>query len=86
MQKKYFEDMGYARLDTDRRHRTGFSEVVFCSGKRDEFLVEIFQKLYDIQDEVLGTRATEEQFQVILKHMPQVEYDPVSRLLMIQKE
>ena len=37
--EKYFrrqpyEEMGYAKLDTHREIRSGFPEVVFCSGKR----------------------------------------------------
>ena len=32
----HFAEMGYAKLDTDRKRRTGFAEVVFCSGKSVE--------------------------------------------------
>lgn len=32
--QKPFDDMGFAKLDTHRKIRTGFGEVVFCSGKR----------------------------------------------------
>ena len=28
-----FEEMGYAKLDTHRKIRSGFAEVIFCSGK-----------------------------------------------------
>lgn len=34
-----YTEMEYAKLDTDRKERTGFSEVVYCSGKKDEFLL-----------------------------------------------
>ena len=37
-----FEDMGFAKLDLHRRMRSGFPEVIFCSGKTDEFLVNIY--------------------------------------------
>ena len=40
-----FEELGYAKLDTHRRLRSGFAEVVFCSGKADDYLVGIFQRL-----------------------------------------
>ena len=33
-----YEELGYAKLDTHRKLRSGFGEVVFCSGKADEFL------------------------------------------------
>ena len=31
-----FEEMGYAKLDMHRQVRSGFPEVIFCSGKADE--------------------------------------------------
>lgn len=40
-----FEDMGFAKLDLHRRMRSGFPEVIFCSGKTDEFLVNIYQRM-----------------------------------------
>ena len=40
-----YEELGYAKLDTHRKLRSGFGEVIFCSGKADEFLVSIFQRL-----------------------------------------
>ena len=36
--KQPFEELGYAKLDTHREIRSGFPEVVFCSGKPDEYL------------------------------------------------
>ena len=40
--KQPFEELGYAKLDTHRQIRSGFPEVVFCSGKPDQYLVNIF--------------------------------------------
>ena len=45
--KQPFEELGYAKLDTHREIRSGFPEVVFCSGKPDAFLVSIYQKLME---------------------------------------
>ena len=52
------EELGYAKLDIHRKWRSGFSEVVFCSGKSDAHLIGIFERLVDVYGEVLGTRAT----------------------------
>ena len=52
-----YEEMGYAKLDTDRKRRSGFAEVIYCQGKSDEFLPEIFRKLYEAEGEVFGTRG-----------------------------
>ena len=45
--KEPIENMGFARLDTHREIRSGFPEVVFCSGKPDAYLVSIYQKLFE---------------------------------------
>lgn len=81
-----FEDLGFARLDTGRKERTGFPETVFCQGKEDSFLREIFKRLYEKNGEVLGTRASAVQFEVVKAVLPEVRYDAVSRLLTIQSE
>ena len=80
-----FEEMGYAKLDTHRKLRSGFAEVIFCSGKSDEHLLKIFEKLFKEEGEVLGTRASKEQYQLIKAEYPQVEYDVVSHIIKIQK-
>ena len=42
----------YAKLDTHREIRSGFPEVVFCSGKADEHLIRIYETLYNENGEV----------------------------------
>lgn len=81
-----FEEMGYAKLDTHRKLRSGFAEVIYCSGKTDEHLLHIFQRLYEEEGEVFGTRASEEQYRLIQNCFPQVEYDPLSRIIKIEKK
>lgn len=81
-----FEELGYAKLDTHRKLRSGFAEVIFCSGKADEHLLSIFERLYASEGEVFGTRATKEQYELIRARYPQVSYDPVSRIIKIEKE
>ena len=81
-----YEDIGYAKLDTSRKERTGFAEVVFCSGKSDSHLLSIYERLYEKEGEVFGTRASKEQYELIGSRFPQAVYDPVSRILKIEKE
>lgn len=80
-----FEEMGYAKLDTHRKIRSGFAEVIFCSGKADEHLLQIFGRLYEQDQEVFGTRATKEQYELIKSRYPMADYDPVSRIVKIEK-
>jgi len=83
--KKPFLDMGYAKLDTHRKVRSGFAEVIFCSGKSDFHLLNIFGKLYEEDGEVFGTRASLAQYEIIKKEYPNVQYDEMSRIIKIEK-
>lgn len=85
LRRKPFEDLGYARLDTHRALRSGFPEVVFCQGKADAHLVRIFETLWRSNGEVLGTRATAEQYELVKKILPDAEYDPISRTIRWEK-
>lgn len=80
-----FEELGYAKLDIHRKLRSGFPEVIFCPGKSDEHLLQIFQRIYEEEGEVLGTRATEEQYRLLKAQMPEVEYDALSRIVKLEK-
>ena len=77
---------GFADLDTGRKERTGFAEVVFCQGKEDAFLRDIFARLYGANGEVMGTRATPAQYEVVRSVLPGAKYDAVSRLITVRKE
>ena len=81
-----YEDLGYAKLDFHRKLRTGFGETVYCQGKPDVFLTEIYKRLYERDGEVLGTRASVAQYELVKSQIPQVVYDPVSRILKIEPE
>jgi NCAIR mutase (PurE)-related protein len=80
-----YEDLGYAKLDHHRALRSGFGETVFCQGKPDPYLVEIYKKFYERDGEVLGTRAGKEQFELVRSVVPEVQYDPISRILKVER-
>ena len=75
--------MEFANLDHDRKNRTGFPEVVFCQGKPDDFLVDIYKRLYEKDGAVFGTRASEHQYDIVNKILPNASYDKVSRILKV---
>ena len=80
-----FEDMGYAKLDMHRKMRSGFPEVIFCSGKPDEFLVKIYQRMAEADGQAFGTRASAQQYELVKKVIPDITYDPVSRILKLER-
>ena len=73
--------MDYAKLDMHRKIRSGFPEVIYCSGKADEHLVQIAKRLYEADGCVFGTRASEHQYEVVRKVIPEITYDPISHIL-----
>ena len=86
LKKESYEEMGYAKLDTSRKARTGFAEVIYCSNKADEHLLNIFERLYREDGEVFGTRASQHQYELVKEKFPETEYDPISRILKVEKK
>ena len=85
--KEPFEEMDdYAKLDSHREIRSGFPEVIFCSGKADQHFVHIFKKLYEDNGEVFGTRASGHQYELVKDLLPGVEYDELSHIIKIEKK
>ena len=83
LKRRPYDELGFAKLDVHRKIRQGFSEVVYCEGKKDEYLKDIFVRLYESNGEVMGTRASGHQYEVVRALLPQVEYDRESRILKI---
>lgn len=81
-----YKELGFAKLDMDRKERTGFGEVVYCEGKTNSQLIDIYNHIYKKEGEVLGTRASAGQYDALKKVLPEVAYDPVSRILKIERE
>ena len=80
-----YEDLGFAKLDMHRATRTGFPEVIFCANKPDEYLVDIFKRMYEAEGEVFGTRASAQQYEIVKKVVPCIAYDPVAHILKYEK-
>lgn len=84
--KRSYEELGdYAKLDMDRVNRSGFPEVIYCSGKPDDYLVEIYKKMFDTYGEVFGTRADAHQYELVKQVIPEILYDEVARILRYEK-
>lgn len=82
---KGYTNMGFARLDTQRKERSGFPEVIFCSGKPDDYLVAIYRKITELEGRAFGTRATPHQAALVQEAIPAAEYEPVSRILKVER-
>ena len=81
-----YMDLGFAKLDSHRKVRSGFPEVIFCQNKPDEFLVSIYERMVKEDGCAFGTRASEAQYELIKKHIPDVSYNNISRILKVERE
>ena len=79
------EDLGYARLDTDRAARTGDPEVVYGAGKTPDQVVEILQTLHDAHPEraVLATRLNDPVVDAVMAQVPGAVLDETARAVTV---
>ncbi len=74
-------DMGFAKIDTDRHSRRGLPEVIYCPGKTAGQIVDIMQMLRKHRQDVLATRASPEQYDVVRKAIPDSVYHAQARII-----
>jgi pyridinium-3,5-biscarboxylic acid mononucleotide synthase len=74
-----YEDVGHTKLDVDRPRRTGFPEVIYCAGKTEEQLADIFAVMREKKLDLLGTRLEGEMWDKLATVVPEAEYNPLAR-------
>ncbi|MCH4166254.1 MAG: nickel pincer cofactor biosynthesis protein LarB [Megasphaera sp.] len=74
-------ELGFARIDLQRQKRCGFPEVVYCAGKTVAQSVQILSRLMSRYDNVIGTRADREIYELLRQDFPAVQYDELARLV-----
>ena len=60
-----FVDLGIARVDTDRKLRCGFPEVIFGAGKTPDDVLQIARVIIERDGVLLATRANPEQLAAV---------------------
>ena len=73
-------DLGFAKLDLQRQARCGFPEVVYCAGKTTDQSVRILEILMEKYDNVIGTRASKEIFDILSAKFPAAQYDELAKM------
>ena len=69
-----YTDLGFARIDHHREMRTGYPEIVYCAGKTTEQVREIFRVMIKKENNIIGTRASENMFNEIKSIFPEAVY------------
>src|SRR3989338_5973393 len=80
-----FEDLGFAKIDHHRALRKGFPEVIFCQNKTTGQVIRIIKKIVLNNSDVIATRATEEMFKEVKKHVGNAQYNKISKTITIKK-
>lgn len=81
-----YSDIGFAKLDLERQKRRGACEAVFCECKTDEQLIKIFSEFKKQGQNILGTRASEKQAEILQNEFEGIEYNAQARIVkLIQK-
>lgn len=80
---KYFPyaDLGYAKIDLHREIRTGYPEIVYCSGKTIEQVQGIFALMADRENNIIGTRATPEMYSAVKEILPDAHFFEEARII-----
>lgn len=76
-----YQDLGFAKVDSHRNLRNGNSEVIYCPGKSQEQIVQIFKVLAEESQNVMATRANLEVYHKIREQIPGVEYFETAHII-----
>lgn len=70
-----YTDLGFARVDSDRKERCGFPEVIFCPGKKPSEVAEIAKAIYSREGKVFATRANRNVYRAVKKVIPKARFN-----------
>ena len=79
-----FVDLGFARVDSDRRRRCGFPEVIFGERKTPEEVAAIARTILENDGVLLVSRASEEQFRPIQAQFPTARFHARARCITVE--
>ena len=80
-----FTDLGFARVDTDRRRRCGFPEVIFGPGKTPDQVAGIAKVILENEPVLLVSRATEEQWRAVAAYFPEAVWHGSARCITVAR-
>lgn len=81
-----FKELGYAKIDNHREMRVGYPEIIYCEGKTVEQVSGIIEFMLTKNNNILGTRASEEMYNEVKKACPEVEYNKAARTITIKRK
>jgi NCAIR mutase (PurE)-related protein len=79
-----YTDLGFARIDHHREIRTGYPEIVYCAGKTNDQVREIFRVMIKKESNVIGTRASKEMYEAVKSISPDAVFYEVAKIISVQ--
>jgi NCAIR mutase (PurE)-related protein len=81
-----YDDLGFAKIDSQRQLRKGFPEVIFCQGKALEQITKIAKRIKETRGKIVATRVTPEVYKEIKKIIPKVTYFKEARIVAVEEK
>lgn len=83
---KGYEDIGFAKIDHDRKSRQGYPEVIFGAGKTPEQTAEIFKRIINNGNTAVCTRASQEMADYVLSQVSDAKYIKEASIILYEQE
>lgn len=80
-----YKDIGFAKVDIDRKHRRGFAEVIFCQGKTKEQIKKIAKELYQKNKRLLLTKIDIGTYRYLKKAFPRLRFNRLGKIAYLSK-
>jgi pyridinium-3,5-biscarboxylic acid mononucleotide synthase len=81
-----FKELGFAKIDNHREMRVGYPEVIYCQGKTVEQVKKIVEFMNTKNNNILGTRATNEMYEAVKEICPEAEYSELAKTITVKKK
>lgn len=79
-----YEDVGCAKIDTQRTLRNGAGEVIYGEGKTDDEILRIAGAIGARRQNILITRTNERVFKRVREALPQAEFNARGRVVSVK--
>jgi len=81
-----YTDLGFAKIDFDRKKRRKQPEVIFAQSKEDEHLCRIFRLFCERKENILATRMRKHQYEFLKDEIDNIIYDELSMTARVEFE
>ena len=84
VKQKGYCDLGFAKIDTDRKNRRGYPEAIYCPGKTKKQIKDIASIVLAQKHTLLLTRLKRSIYTHLKQYYPKLKYSPLAKLAYIQ--